>query len=141
MTFKFSRRSLNNLVGVHPDLVRLMTATLAVSPVDFGIIEGVRSPAKQHADFLAGASDLDEPPQPGKLRGRHLTGRAIDFAVWKDNAFTWDDTLIREVVDAAKSCAKDLGIAIVCGADWTHRHDAGHIELDRAIYPDELLIA
>lgn len=141
MTFKFSRRSLNNLGGVHPDLVRVMTAALAVSPVDFGIIEGVRSAEKQHADFLAGKSDLDEPPQPGKLRGRHLTGRAIDFAVWKDNAFTWDETLIREVVNAAKACAKDLGIAITCGADWVHRPDAGHIELDRNAYPDVLLIA
>ena len=141
MTFKFSRRSLNNLVGVHPDLVKVMTATLDVSPVDFGIIEGVRSAAKQHADFLAGASDLDEPPQPGKLRGRHLTGHAIDFAVWKDGTFTWDDTLIREVADAAKTCAKHLNVAIVWGGDWVHRHDGGHIELNRATYPDAPLIA
>jgi peptidoglycan L-alanyl-D-glutamate endopeptidase CwlK len=141
MAFKFSRRSLNNLIGVHIDLVRVMTATLDVSPVDFGIIQGIRTPEQQHANFLAGKSDLDEPPQPGKLRGRHLTGHAIDFAVWKNGAFTWDDTLIREVVDAAKTCAQHLNIKIICGADWIHRHDAGHIELDRAIYPDAPLIA
>lgn len=141
MSFRFSHRSLTALIGVHPDLVRVMTATLDVSPVDFGILEGVRSAEKQHADFLSGASHLDEPPQPGKLRGRHLTGHAVDFAVWQNGTLSWDEKLVREVADAVKTCALHLHVSIIRGADWLHQGDAGHVELDRAVYPDEPLVA
>jgi peptidoglycan L-alanyl-D-glutamate endopeptidase CwlK len=41
--FTLSQRSLDRLVGVHPDLVRVVHGALAVSKVDFVVIEGLRS--------------------------------------------------------------------------------------------------
>ena len=38
MTFKFSKRSLQNLEGVHPDLVKVMTAAATIT---FVLIEEV----------------------------------------------------------------------------------------------------
>ncbi|WP_253878861.1 hypothetical protein [Moraxella catarrhalis] len=38
-----SERSLKNLQGVHPDLVRVVLHAIKISPVDFSVIEGVQT--------------------------------------------------------------------------------------------------
>ena len=47
MNYKFGERSLNNLQGVHPNLVKVMKAAITNSPVDFTITEGLRSNQRQ----------------------------------------------------------------------------------------------
>ena len=47
MTFRFSARSEARLEGVHPDLVRVVRAALGHSAVDFTVVEGLRTPARQ----------------------------------------------------------------------------------------------
>lgn len=143
MTFKFSRRSLDALTGVHTDLVALAAMALCSSPLDFGVIQGRRTAAQQHGYFLAGTSKLDEPPPPGQARGRHLTGHAIDVLIYIDGVGTQEKQYYPRVMDVFKTLAKQMGIQIVCGIDnptWT---DSYHIELDRVAYPDapEPLIA
>ena len=56
MAFTFSQRSLDNLKGVHPDLVRVVKAALPISPVDFGIIEGIRTLERQKELYAEGKS-------------------------------------------------------------------------------------
>ncbi len=141
MAFAFSKRSRAALAGVHADLVVLATATLCNSPADFGVTQGLRTPAQQHQYFLAGTSQLDEPPPPGKLRGRHLTGHAIDILVYENGVATEDEKFYPPVIDAFKAMAKSMGISIICGLDNPHWIDAYHIELDRAAYPDAPLVA
>ncbi|MDM3565593.1 M15 family peptidase, partial [Proteus vulgaris] len=41
--FTLSQRSKNNLVGVNPLLVKIAYRALEISPVDFAVIEGVRT--------------------------------------------------------------------------------------------------
>lgn len=143
MSFKFSRRSLDAFVGVHPDLVVLASMALCSSPMDFGVIQGRRTAAQQHGYFLAGTSKLDEPPPPGQQRGRHLTGHAIDILVYIDGVGTQEKQYYPRVMDVFKTLAKQMNIPIVCGIDNPHWTDAYHVELDRIAYPDEapLLIA
>ncbi|WP_196758394.1 hypothetical protein [Moraxella catarrhalis] len=38
-----SERSLKNLQGVHPDLVKVVLHAIKISPVDFSFMEGVRT--------------------------------------------------------------------------------------------------
>ncbi|HHS2762346.1 TPA: M15 family metallopeptidase, partial [Providencia alcalifaciens] len=45
--FKFSQRSENNLKGVNPDLVKVIRRTLEITPVDFIVIEGLRTHERQ----------------------------------------------------------------------------------------------
>ncbi|OVZ72822.1 peptidase M15, partial [Yersinia intermedia] len=42
-TNKFSQRSENNLKGVNPALVKVVRRALELSPVDFGVTEGLRT--------------------------------------------------------------------------------------------------
>lgn len=76
MSFRLSQRSLRNLEGVHPRLVALVREAVALSPVDFMITEGLRTPERQVSLVRAGASRT--------LNSRHLTGHAVDVAALVD---------------------------------------------------------
>ena len=43
MTFRLSLASMSKLVGVHPDLAAVVTRAIAQSPIDFMVIEGLRT--------------------------------------------------------------------------------------------------
>ena len=40
--YKLSKRSMSNLVGVHPDLDAVIERAIQITPIDFGVSEGVR---------------------------------------------------------------------------------------------------
>lgn len=47
MSFKLGSRSRKNLEGVHPDLVRFVKAAITHAPIDFTVIEEVRTEQRQ----------------------------------------------------------------------------------------------
>lgn len=120
MTFKFGERSLKNLIGVHPNLVRVVTRAIEISTQDFSVIEGLRTPERQAELYAQGRT------KPGNivtwtLKSPHLAGpdgfgRAVDLlpvpADWK--------TLSKfdAMADAMFRASKELGIPIRWGADW-----------------------
>ncbi|MDI5633335.1 M15 family peptidase, partial [Salmonella enterica subsp. enterica serovar Anatum] len=63
---KFSQRSENNLKGVNADLVKIVRRALQLSPVDFGITEGLRTVERQRQLVAAGKSQT--------MNSRHITG-------------------------------------------------------------------
>lgn len=136
--FRFSKRSERNLEGVHPELVRLVRATLEVSPIDFGITEGVRSVERQRALIKAGASWTPN--------SRHITGHAVDIACWLDvdgdgrPELRWDYGLYEQVAKAFKKQSILLGIPITWGGDWGSR-DGVHYQLSWDLYPAKEYIA
>jgi peptidoglycan L-alanyl-D-glutamate endopeptidase CwlK len=136
VAFQFGERSLLNLRGVHPDLVRLCHAALERSEVDFGVIEGLRTLARQKQLF-------DQvPPVTWTMKSRHLTGHAIDFLCYVDGVGTWAPELYPRVAQAFKDASMVLEIPIVWGGDWTApQTDSDHIELDRNFYPDTTPVA
>lgn len=134
MTFAFSKRSLDNLHGVHPDLARVVTAAIKVTPVDFGVIEGLRTPERQKELLAAGKS--------WTKNSRHLHGMAVDFAAYVDGILTWDVKYYAQIAAVMKQVGHDLGIPVRWGGDWAApKTDSDHLELDPHAYPDEALIA
>lgn len=126
MTYKLSKRSLDNLKGIHPDLVAVVHRALEISPIDFAVIEGLRSVERQKQLVAAGASRT--------MRSRHLTGHAVDLAAWV-GGIRYDWPLYDALGLAMKTAAKELGVSIVWGGDWVTFRDGPHFELDRAKYP------
>ena len=47
MSFKLGKRSLSNLEGVHPDLVKVVNRAIELTQVDFTVIEGLRTKERQ----------------------------------------------------------------------------------------------
>lgn len=121
--FRFSKRSLDNLVGVEPSLVKVVRKALEGSPLDFGISEGVRTLERQKELVAAGKSRT--------MNSRHLTGHAVDFFVLVDGKVTWEFKYYKEVADAFKKAAEELGVEIEWGGDWKSFKDGPHIQLKR----------
>jgi peptidoglycan L-alanyl-D-glutamate endopeptidase CwlK len=121
-------RSEQNLIGVHPHLIRVVRRAHDITP--FIVTEGVRSLEKQKEYVAKGVS--------WTLKSRHLTGHAVDLV---DTEFTWSNDAMGKIGKAMKEAAAELEIPIVWGAltkyggDWKTRNDSPHFELDRKAYP------
>lgn len=131
MSFKLSARSRARLIGVHPDLVRVVERAITVTLVDFSVVEGVRTLAKQMEYFKKGKSMT--------MRSRHLTGHAVDLAPWMmvNGVMTIDwesDAGWEALADAMKSSAYALSVPVEWGGDWKWR-DAPHWQLSWGEYP------
>ena len=64
MSFKFSKRSLDRLKGVHPKLVEVCKMAIKTSDVDFGVTCGLRDMETQKKLKAAGRSQT--------LKSKHL---------------------------------------------------------------------
>ena len=125
MSYKLGTRSLQNLSGVHPDLVAVVKLAITITEQDFTVIEGIRSVNRQRELFKAGKSTT--------MNSRHITGHAVDMVPWPVD---WNDLERFEVMsEAMKAAAEELDIPIVWGGDWKSFYDAPHFELDRKTYP------
>lgn len=127
MAFRFSKRSEQNLQGVHPDLVAVVRKALSISFVDFMVTEGVRTPERQRKLVKKGASQT--------LNSLHLPqadgyAHAVDLAAWVGEV-RWDWPLYHKIADAMKLAASELGIPIEWGGDWSTLKDGPHFQLPR----------
>ncbi|MDP2206975.1 MAG: M15 family metallopeptidase [Alphaproteobacteria bacterium] len=125
--FSLSARSRRNLLGVHPDLVRVVERAIQITAVDFAVTEGLRTKARQAELVKAGKSQT--------MNSRHLTGHAVDLAAWVGGTVSWDRPHYFKIAEAMKAAAAELGVAIVWGGDWKTFFDGPHFELDRKVYP------
>lgn len=124
--YYFGLRSESNLMGVHPDLKKLMEKAIADSPHDFAITEGLRTLERQQQLF--------EEKKTQTLNSRHLTGHAVDIAVKIEGKVTWEFSYYKSVADHVKKVAEEMNISIVWGGDWKSFKDGPHFELDKKIY-------
>jgi peptidoglycan L-alanyl-D-glutamate endopeptidase CwlK len=125
MAYKLGIRSLQNLSGVHPDLVAVVKRAIQITEVDMVVIEGVRSRERQKQLVAKGASKT--------LNSRHITGHAVDIAPWP---IDWDDLERFEIMaDAMKQAADELGVDVEWGGDWRTFYDGPHFQLSRKAYP------
>ena len=134
MSYALGSRSRRRLSGVHTDLVRVVRRAIAISSIDFTVLEGLRTIEQQRINVDRGVS--------WTMRSRHLTGHAVDLAPWVAGGIDWnDDMQWRAMGQAVCRAAERFGIPIIWGAlkkhggDWSRQNDAGHFELKRSVYP------
>lgn len=136
MGFYFSRKSLERLKGVHPDLVKVVHRALQLSSQDFFVNEGLRTKERQQLLVSTGKSKT--------LNSRHLTGHAVDLIPYPANGdfdgdgifniHDWDQYY--PIADAMKKAAKELGVKVEWGGDWKSFLDGPHFQLSRKEYPE-----
>lgn len=128
MTRKFGARSIKNMSGIHPDLRRVLDRALKDSPLDFAVIEGLRTLERQKQLVASGASQT--------LNSRHITGHAVDLMpIGPDGKGAFDWPLYNQLGPAVKAAAAAEGVELDWGGDWKKFKDGPHFELDRAAYP------
>ncbi len=130
--FVLSQRSIDNLKGVHPDLVRVVHRAIGITKRDFGISEGVRTLDRQKELVRTGASKT--------LDSKHLLqpdgfGHAVDVMVYYNGKVTWDEKYFRPVIQAMFTAAILESVPIRAGGLWSSFLDCPHFELDESFYP------
>lgn len=126
--YKFSERSLKKLNGVHPSMIYILLKAIKTSPVDFSILEGVRSQERQKQLYKSGASRCDGV----KNKSNHQVkengfGYAVDLAPYP---IDWKDTKRFKILsEHIKKVAKELEINIRWGGDFKSLVDMPHYEL------------
>lgn len=128
MAFKLGPRSLLNLRGVHPDLVRVVKRAISISPIDFTVIEGRRTVARQKELVAKGASKT--------MRSRHIHGFAVDIVPYVGGQVRWDWPLFDQIETVMKAAAKLENVKIEWGGDWISFKDGPHWQLPNVSYPD-----
>ena len=119
---KFSERSKAKLATVDIRLQNLMNVAIKESPFDFSITEGIRTLKRQKELVAQGKSKT--------LKSHHLTGKAVDIAVWVNGKVTWDFKYYKEVADHIKEVARKLGYVITWGGDWKTFKDGPHFQIE-----------
>ena len=122
--YKLGQRSLQNLSGVHPDLVAVVKRAIEITEQDFSVIEGVRNIDRQRQLVKSGASQT--------MNSRHLTGHAVDIAPYP---LSWDWPKFYPIEDAMKKAAEELEVDLEWGGDWRSFKDGPHWQLSRKTYP------
>jgi len=118
-------RDRERLVGVHPDLVRVVQAARARTT--FIVVEGVRTSQRQQDLVASGKSRT--------MDSRHITGHAVDLAPVVDGRVSWDWPEFHPMARAMQEEADRLGVFIVWGGSWKSFPDGPHFELSRSAYP------
>ncbi|MFB6456982.1 M15 family metallopeptidase [Chitinophaga sp. Hz27] len=134
----FGERSINNLKGVHPNLVKVMTEAIKNTPIDFAITEGVRTIARQQKLYAQGRSrpGVRVTNADGIVNKSNHQAKSDGFGYAVDlypcingkveiNAVNELKTIAAHI----KSVAIILNIPITWGGDWKSPNDLPHFEL------------
>lgn len=111
--FKFGKRSLGNLEGVHPQLVQTLHDVMALQFMDFAVIDGVRTVAEQRKLVDKGVSKI--------MRSKHLLqedgySHAVDIVPWP---LKWTDYANFGRLAGLMFCiAEKNGLILRWGGDW-----------------------
>lgn len=127
MSFILGTKSLSRLEGVHSDLIRVVRRAIELTDVDFIVLEGTRTKARQLTLFKAGATTT--------MNSRHLTGHAVDLGAYVGRSVRWDWPLYHKIANAMKKASKELNVLIEWGGDWKSFKDGPHFQLSRKTYP------
>lgn len=128
MSFSLGARSLSRLQGVHPDLVKVVQRAIQLTPVDFTVLEGLRT-LEQQKKYLAEGKSLT-------LKSRHLDGHAVDLAPFVSGAVSWEWQYFHQIAAAMKRAATELEIPLEWGGDWIGLKDGPHFQLPWKQYPE-----
>ena len=111
MSFKLSTRSLTKLQGVDERLIAVVRRAIEITTVDFGVVDGVRTPKQQMEYFKKGMSQIS-------VGGKHVEGKAVDLMAYVGARGSWELNLYDNIADAMKQAAIENNVAVRWGAAW-----------------------
>jgi peptidoglycan L-alanyl-D-glutamate endopeptidase CwlK len=119
--YKFSKRSLDNLVGVHPELQEIVHDVMSLQAMDFSVVEGLRTKARQKELFDRGASKT--------MRSKHIKqsdgyAHAVDLYPYPIDMKRVNKGDAKEIArfgvlnGLVQAMAVVRGVQIINGMDW-----------------------
>lgn len=138
MAYVLGARSLARLEGVDPRLVRVVKRAIGLSKVDFTVVEGRRTLARQRELYAQGRTKPG-PVVTWTLKSKHIDGLAVDLAPWVKGAVDWNTLKNFDLIaEAMFEAARLEGVKLRWGADWNRNGkprergetDSPHFEID-----------
>ena len=141
--YKLSERSLKSLEGVDPNLVKIVKRAIEITEQDFIVIEGLRTKEQMMINYGKGRTVAQlavhgipasyAKPKEAKVTwlnnpfaSNHAKGKAVDIV---PAPVDWNDIAkFRKINEAMQAAAKEFGIKLSYGGDWTKK-DYPHWEL------------
>ena len=135
--YNLSKRSLNTMAGVNPNLVKVIKEAIATSPFDFMVTQGLRSAKYQNELYQQGRTvrGLKVTNADGYIKkSNHQMkidgyGYAIDFVILNGKVLDWDtEAKYEAVAKHILEVGHKLGVNLEWGGDWKFK-DYPHIQL------------
>ena len=123
--YRLSKRSEDNLIGVHPQLVSVVRRGLILSPVDFTVVEGLRTIERQRQLLAQGVSKT--------LNSRHIKGEAVDLYPYYDGKVQIPKSSHNSwflIAEAMAEAAEEQGVRITWGGHWVTIIDMPHYQIE-----------
>ena len=144
MSYVLSKRSLASLEGVDPRLVSVAKRAIQITKQDFVIIEGLRTREQMMINYGKGRTAAQlavhgipasyAKPNEAKVTwlndpfaSNHASGKAVDVVPYPVD---WNDiSKFRTIATAFKEAARELGVKLEWGGDWSKSKDYPHFEV------------
>lgn len=112
MSYILGRKSLAELSGVHPDLVRVVKRAIQITTQDFSVHDGIRTKAEQREYVRRRVSRT--------MNSKHLTqrdgfGHAVDLVPWINGQMRWEWPPIYKIAEAMRQASNELNVPIEWG--------------------------
>lgn len=113
--FRLGTRSKRELVGVHPDLVKVVEEAILISTQDFSVHDGLRTVADQRRLVKRGASQT--------MNSKHLPqadgfGYAVDLVPYINGKMRWEWEPIYEIANSVRMAAHEFDVKVRWGGCW-----------------------
>ena len=118
--YKLSKRSMSELVGVHPILAFAVIKAIEITKQDFMVFDGLRTVKEQEKLVARGVSKTNN--------SYHLYGLAVDLVAYVDGKPTWEEKYYDEIAKAMKTVIAKYDLPIEWGYDKWH-WDRPHFQI------------
>lgn len=135
----FGQRSLDNLKGLHPDLVKVFTEAIKYTPYDFTITDGLRTTKQQQDLYAKGRTvkgNIVTNADGVKSKSNHQAkadgyGHALDLYPYVSGAVDTNDknNYLPIIAGHILGTAIRLGVKLEWGGIWKSIVDKPHFEL------------
>lgn len=123
MTYSLGSKSLAELDGVHPKLVKIVKRAIELTDQDFSVHDGLRTVAEQREYVRRGVSKTMNSMHMKQADGY---GHAVDLVPYINGQLRWEWKPIFNVAVAVRLAAGELEIPLLWGGVW----DRGFLDLD-----------
>lgn len=115
MSYSLGNKSRLELVGVHPNLVRVVERAITTTTQDFSVHDGLRTKAEQTEYVRRGVSKT--------MNSMHMKqpdgyGHAVDLVPWINGQLRWEWKPIFEIAAAVRAAAVNLDVPLIWGGVW-----------------------
>lgn len=115
MTYSLGPKSLAELDGVHPKLVKIVKRAIELTDQDFSVHDGLRTVAEQREYVRRGVSKTMNSMHMKQADGY---GHAVDLVPYINGQLRWEWKPIFSVAVAVRLAAEELDVPLTWGGVW-----------------------